>query len=49
MEVAVVETLEWETEHEVSIELNDGDILTATGKTVAEALRNLADEVENHP
>lgn len=49
MEVAVRETLEWETEYEVSIELNDGDILTATGKTLAEALRALADAVENHP
>lgn len=46
---SIVEVLEWETEFEVSIELNDGDILTATGKTLAEALRALADAVESHP
>lgn len=41
-----VEVIEWEVEYEVAIELDDGRVIKATGSTRAEALRALADYVE---
>jgi hypothetical protein len=45
MTTITVEVTEWDLEYEVSIEMDDGVILTGIGKTLVDALRVLADRV----